>query len=106
MISKNSSIGITYQVVVVNHGTLKGCPVTRFMIRDIIQGLHGETITYWASVFENLDLNVGDSVRFIDIDNITVSYDPERKKVNHFFNAVVDVIPNKSVENDEQKGEN
>lgn len=106
MISKNSQKGLTYRVTAVRKGKLKGCPVTRFAVLDVIHGLHGATITYWVSVFEDLVLSVGDSVRFIDIDNITVSYDPERKKVNHFFNAVVDVIPNKSVENDEQKGEN
>lgn len=93
MISKNADAGITYQVAVVNRGTLKGCPVTRFAIRDIIYGLHGETIVYWISVFDRLELKEGDSVRFLDIDSITVSYDPTRKKVNHFITAVVEVIP-------------
>jgi hypothetical protein len=46
---------------------------------------------------------VGDSVRFIDIDNLTASYDPEKKKTNYFFNAVVEVVPGKQEGNIEQK---
>lgn len=92
MISKNADLGIRYIVAVVKHGTLKGCPVTRFAIRDTIHGKHGETFTYWVSVFEKLSLRVGDEVVFVDFDNLTVSYDPRRKKVNHFLTAVVRVI--------------
>lgn len=103
MISKNSQKGLTYRVTAVRKGKLKGCPVTRFAVLDVIHGLHGATITYWVSVFEDLVLSAGDSVRFIDIDNLTASYDPEKKKTNYFFNAVVEVVHGNQEENIEQK---
>lgn len=94
MISKNRKKGITYEVSNVREGRLKGAPVTRFTVMDIIGGLNGETIIWWVSVYDRVDINNGDRIRFIDIDDVNLSYHPASKKINHFMRAVIEVVPN------------
>jgi hypothetical protein len=92
---------IKYQVSKVDKTkVVNGKPVTRFAIKDKVRSTDNEYITYWVTVFDDLNIENGDFVKLLDFDNIVASYYATKKKINFFIAAIVEVVKKEDAEND------
>lgn len=93
VIAKKDKSSFDYKVSRVDHSkVVNGKPITRFVVKDKVRNTSGEDIDYWVTVFDELDLYDGDYVRFLDFDQLTASFYTERRKINFFMSAIVEVI--------------
>jgi hypothetical protein len=93
MLTKSEGNKAKYQATKVKHDTINGKVVTKFMIKIGVRGTDRETVSFFVTVFDDIALQDGDMVRFLDFDSIIPSYYAEKKKINWFITAIVEVVP-------------
>lgn len=100
MITKSEKNDFIYRVSYVKKVPVNDKITTKFLIKDYIRGLQNQKISYWVTVFDDIAIEDGDSVRLLDFDNLTASYYPEKKRITNFMSAVVEVIKKGSARDD------
>jgi aminopeptidase C len=93
MITTNERSKSTYKAMFVDKTKqVNGKPVTKFKIRDRVRGTANEFIDYYVTVFDRIDLESGDYIKFLDFDNLVASYYEKTNKINFFMSAIVRVV--------------
>ena len=80
-----------YKVKFVAHQSLKKGDLTRFSISDRLKGTQDKYQSYSFTVWDDIDIKDGDSVKILTIDNVEANYRNNKVYVN--LAGTVVVIP-------------
>ena len=80
-----------YKVKFVAHQSLKKGDLTRFSISDRLKGTQDKYQSYSFTVWDDIDIKDGDSVKILTIDNVEANYKGNKVYVN--LAGTVVVIP-------------
>lgn len=104
MLTKNEKNDYLYRVRYVDKTkTVNDKPVTKFQIKDKVRNTDNEYITYYVTVFDDIELKDGDNIRLLDFDNLTSSYYAPKKRIGFFISAVVEVVKDTKYRTDPDK---
>lgn len=92
MICKNTKANAYYFVSKVKKQQINGQTVTKCMIRDYIKGMTKRYLRYYLTIWEDIDIQDGDTIQLLDFDGVIASYDPTAKQINMFMSAIVKKI--------------
>lgn len=83
---------IAYEVDGVRKVEISGAIATKFFIHDFIKNVRDSKKKYMVTVFDDIALEDGDSVRLLDFDHLVTSMDPKSKKFMQFMSATVEIL--------------
>ena len=92
-----------YKVKFVAHQSLKKGDLTRFSISDRLKGTQDKYQSYSFTVWDDIDIKDGDSVKILTIDNVEANYRNNKVYVN--LAGTVIVIPTEEREPEPQEPE-